>query len=114
VPEGIRGIPKGKSVSGRVEWDDALVGADSHSVTTVNARRGIGHTTIPGASCYPVVTPRNISDPEWTSKCLKRLADPIRFERTASAFGGQRSIQLSYGSRDVLLQAFLAERKPGS
>ena len=34
------------------------------------------------------------------AKYLKKMADPIRFERTTSAFGGQRSIQLSYGSSD--------------
>ena len=28
---------------------------------------------------------------------LKKLVHPARFERATSAFGGQRSIQLSYG-----------------
>ena len=36
-------------------------------------------------------------------KYLKKLADPTRFERATFAFGGRRSIQLSYGSVSALI-----------
>lgn len=47
--------------------------------------------------CEAQVVGRPYSRVTKRAKPLKRLAHPARFERATSAFGGQRSIQLSYG-----------------
>jgi hypothetical protein len=74
------------------------------------------HMSLPGTTCAErghFADSRCGGRITTRAKWLMLLARPARFELTTSAFGGQRSIQLSYGrAADVISRSIPARRRP--